>query len=197
MSRATRLSRTIRRAVERQLEKTESKKPPRRNRLVKFLVFLIGVPSLLAGVLFFVPHVSVTPTDPTDQTQPFSSSFTIANATIIPLHDVSAGIHPVEIKGGGLYFNEGDRPPIESYPDMFVITMPNWSHHNLTMDEKFTITTEPVLGMGQGATLAGADIAIVVRYHVWKIPIERQQVFRFVTHRYRNGIYSWFSHPLN
>jgi hypothetical protein len=157
---------------------------------------LIGVPSLLAGVLFFVPHVSVIPTDPTDQSHPFSSSFTIANATIIPLDDVSAGIHPIEIKGGGLYFNEGDRPTIESYTDMFVITVPNWGHHDLAMDEKFTITTEHVLGLGEGATLGGADLAIVVRYHVWKIPFERQQVFRFVTHHYRNGAYSWFSHPL-
>src|ERR1700691_5805770 len=66
MSRATRLNRTIRRAIERQLEKTTSTKPLLRSKAAKVLIFAIGIPGILAGVLSLLPRVTVTISDPVD-----------------------------------------------------------------------------------------------------------------------------------
>ena len=200
VSRVTRLNRTIRRAVQRQVEKTESKKPPLRNRLVKIVLsVVVGIPGVLAALLSLLPRVSVTPIDPSDPARPFESSFTVTNTGFIPLRDAGVELAPYEIDGGAIPFDEHHRPQIDpSYKGRIIMPALGWDHHDLGIDEKFTISLgHPFLGLAPGATLGGADIGIVVHYRPWLIPYEQTRIFRFVTHRYPNGTISWFSHPLN
>jgi hypothetical protein len=175
------------------MQKLEAKKPTHRSRLWKFLAFVVGVPGVLAALITFLPRVAVTPTDPVDQKQPYSSSFTVTNTNFIPLHDVGAGIGIIESITEPLEFDERNRPPINQSGEF---TLPQWNHHHLGMDEKFTITTEPIIHLAPDAALSGADILVIVHYQPWVIPITQTRMFRFVTHRYQNGTYSWFSYPL-
>jgi hypothetical protein len=197
MSKETRINRTVRRALERQLQKPEAKKPPRRNRLWKVLAFVVGIPGVAAALITFVPRVSVAATDPVDQTQPFTSSFTIKNESIFPLRDVGAGFGIIESDTMPVKFDEQNRPPLKPRPDIFQFTKPQWNGHSLDLDDKFSINTEHLDHMAGGAILSGADIYIVVHYQPWMIPWKKTRVFRFVTHHYENGSYTWLSRPLN
>jgi len=166
----------------------------------KLVLAICTIVGGIAGAVFFLPRVSVTPTDPADPKQPFESSFTITNTNIIPLRDVGVGAGIYEINT--VSFDEHNRPAVDPtrVPQM---TIPEWNHHNLSMDEKFTVSIgrqfwglDPNPKPGARG-FAGADIAIVVHYRPWFIPCEQTRIFRFVSHRYPNGSLSWFSHPLN
>jgi hypothetical protein len=197
MSRKARVNRTVRRALERQLQKLEAKKPSHRNRLWRALAFVIGIPGVFAALVTFLPRVSVAATDPVDQTQPFTSSFTITNESIFPLRDVGAGFGIIESNTMPVPFDEQNRPRLKPRPDMFQFTLPQWNGHSLDLNDKFSINTEHLYGLGGGAILSGADIYIVVHYQPWVIPWKRTRVFRFVTHHYKNGSYTWLSFPLD
>lgn len=71
MSRETRINRTIRRALERQVQKIEATKPPRRNKVLRLLAFVRGTPGVLAAFLALLPRVTVTASDPPDPANPF------------------------------------------------------------------------------------------------------------------------------
>jgi hypothetical protein len=148
----------------------------------------------LTGVLFLQPRPSVSPSSSPDLANPFYESFTIANTNVIPLRDAGVSIAVIEILGGGLQFDELNRPPLDS-THLSELTQKDWNHHNLDMDEKYTITPD-IFAAAPGQELSGADIAIVVKYRPWFLPITRQRVFRFITHRNDNRTFSWHSFPI-
>lgn len=153
--------------------------------------------TVAAFLVVWIPRVSVTPGDPVLHGDPFSASFTIKASNIFPLYHVRALIASIDIVAEPLSFDENSRGQITNVDHLSCITEKDWNHHTLSGDEKYSITPYSLyVPSNQFAVLAGADIAIVVDYQPWFIPIRRRQVFRFVTHHFPNGEYRWFSYPL-
>jgi hypothetical protein len=181
----------------RKLDKPEKKARKAKEKAPRITVFplLLALATLLGGfaaLVTFLPRISVSPSDPVDPANPFSSSFTITNANIVPLREVTA------LLGIGQIATE----PAQNRPNFVPtftsrLTMPNWKDHVLSMDEKFTITLADAFGLPPGVRLSGGDIAIVITYKPWFLPFRREKVFRFITHRQSNGILYWYSQPLD
>ena len=139
----------------------------------------------------------MTPGDPVESGDPFSASFTITSSNVFPLRDVGAAVAVIEVAASPVPFNEENRPDILNIDSLSCFTEKDWNHHDLSADERYTITPYTTIApANQFVVLAGADIAIVVDYKPWFIPIKRREVFRFVTHRFANGSYRWYSYPL-
>jgi hypothetical protein len=162
----------------------------------RLLAWVLGISTLLGGLaaaVTFLPRVSVTPADAVDPNNPFSASFTITNANFVTLYNVGARIALGRVVAEPLPFD----PPKHFEYGSGGFTRPEWNNHTLAMDERFTITPQGMFGMQPGAKLSGADLAIVVRYRPWFVPIKREHAFRFITHRQSNGELYWYSRPLD
>lgn len=139
------------------------------------------------AALALLPRVVVSsPSVPFDPNNVFSISFDISNVNFIPLHDVAVAV------GLGQTGNKASKPDPNLIPSFkSQISRFEWLHHDLGMDERFTINlTEFIRGEA-----AYADIAIVVSYKPWLLPVRRQKLFRFVTYKETNGESRWRSWP--
>jgi hypothetical protein len=192
-------------------ERTENKKDQQRqersvetrkhrllfSRLRSMFLRLVAIVGFFAAVITFLPRVSVIPGDPVETGDPFSASFTITPSNVFPLRNVGAMVSMIEFEARPRPFNEEKRPQITDIDKLGGFTRNEWNNHDLSMDEKFTISPYTTfVPANQFAVAAGADIAIVVEYQPWFIPIRRRQAFRFVTHRFADGSYRWYSYPL-
>jgi hypothetical protein len=153
---------------------------------------LLGLCTLLGGivaVLALLPRPVVSsPSVPFDPRNALSVSFDISNSNFVPLRDVSAYLGLGQLVGGkGSLLS--DEPPSVGYGSRF--TNPEWQHHNLGMDERFTINLESMF-----RNMGAADIAIVVSYRPWLLPITKEKIFRFVTGKRSDGVTYWRSWPV-
>jgi hypothetical protein len=110
-----------------------------------------------------------------------SVSFTISNANVLPLWDVSASLGVGQINGRDRALDPGFVPNFATR-----LTNPEWQHHNLGMDDSFTVSPESMF-----RNAGPADIAIVISYKPWFLPWRREKVFRFVTARRSDGSTYW------
>lgn len=149
----------------------------------------------LVALITFVPRVSMSPNDPTDPNNPFSATFTVTNTTAvpIPIYHVGARLFVGQVLAEPLKF----APPTKFGLGSGGFTRPEWQDHTLRADERFTISPEGIFGLQAGAKLSGADIAVIVKYQPWFLPIERESVFRFVTQHHGNGSITWYSIPVD
>jgi len=154
------------------------------------LAIVLAICTLLGGlvaILALLPRPIVSsPSVPFDPENVLSVSFDISNANFVPLQDVSVffGLGQV-VTGRGGHLRD-------FVPDGYArITNPEWLHHNLGMDEKFTINVGSMFG---GAS--AADMEIVVSYKPWLLPIRKEKVFRFVTTPRSDGQMYWRSWPV-
>ena len=158
------------------------------------LALLLGLATLLGGLaaaLAFIPRPYVSVSDPVDSANPFSSKFTIKNGNI-PLSDVCVAVGFGKINLGNVIIGTvGGKFP-QKYA---VIQMEKWQHHYLNMDEGFDVTPADIFGPGP-STLQKADIAIIVKYKPWFIPIRRSKAFRYEAHKQTNGNFYWYELPL-
>jgi hypothetical protein len=119
-----------------------------------------------------------------------TASFTIVNNNFVPLRHVTA-----EIALGNLFTGD-DRNGSYMKPEYATLgprlVRPEWKDHTLNMDDRFTITPSDLFSRAKHA-----EIAIVVIYQPWIIPLQREKTFRFVTHTQSNGTLSWYSQPSN
>jgi hypothetical protein len=49
---------------------------------------------------------------------------------------------------------------------------------------------------GDGDHLSSCDMAIIVDYHWWVVPIRLRDTFRFVAKKQVNGRFYWYAQPL-
>jgi len=155
------------------------------------LEIALAIATLVGGIaaaLVFLPRISVVPSDPVDAANPFSASFTIANNNFIPLRQVVASLGVGQIAGEPRELDPNFHPSFESR-----LTMPAWGNHALDMDERFTITLSDMFNWPH---VNAADIAIVVSYKPWILPLRREKVFRFITKRQTNRRLYWYSLPV-
>jgi hypothetical protein len=145
-----------------------------------------------AAVVTFLPRISIVASDSADPSNPFSASFTIKNTNIVPLSDVSASLGIGQVETTGAHPDPQFIPSFESR-----LIMPVWQHHDVSMDEGFTITPGDLFKFpNPNVSVSFADIAIVVEYKPWFMPFHREKVFRFVTHQQTNGRLYWYSQTL-
>jgi hypothetical protein len=169
----------------------------------RLLEWILGICTLLGGlaaVITFLPRITITPNDPVDAHNAFSVSFTIMNASFvpIPLQHVSIRFFPGQIMTKPLPFN----PPKKFIYGSGGFQRPEWADRILQGDERYTVTLDGMFAIGGNAPyvpaeLSGADVAMIVRYKPWFIPFERERAFRFATHRQSNGAIYWYSTPLD
>ena len=155
---------------------------------------LLGLATLLGGIvalLTLLPRVSVTPSDPVDPINPFSASFTITNNGFVPLSSVDALLGIGQVATAPALLDPNFVPNFESR-----IVRPEWKNHNLKVDESFTITPADIFGLAPGDRLGGADIAIVVSFKIWIIPIKREKIYRFIARKQTNEQFYWYSIPV-
>jgi hypothetical protein len=146
-----------------------------------------------AGIaaLVLLPRVVVDSSVPVDPSNPLSSSFTIINTGYIPLRDINISIGIGQIVTEPAQIDPNFIPSFKSR-----LIRPEWMHHRLYMDDRFTITIGDIFSLGPSIRLSGADIAIVVSYNPWFIPIKKEKILRYVTKKQTDGRLYWYSRPL-
>lgn len=167
---------------------------------------LLGGCTVIGGLpapAILLPRIMVsTPSMPIDPRNSLSVAFDITNTGIVPLCEASAAmaICRIEYKQGkilGYKTTHGDNgsggrsPDFDNLPR---VERPEWKHHSLGMDERFTINIGSLFDLGSDLTVA--DIAIIVRYKPWLLRFNRQKVFRYIASRDKRGNMYWESWPL-
>jgi hypothetical protein len=164
-------------------------------RVLKFLIAGIGIVASLLAFVALIPRVSVpVPSAAADPNNILSSSFEITNTGHVPLNDVSVKIAAGYIystkTGNGIHgILKGNGAP------KFNITfeLKSAQHHHLGLDDKITINPESNLT----GFVDQADIAIIVEYQPWVIPIRREKYFRFIAMKDWQGNTYWRSWPVD
>jgi len=207
MSRESRIARTVRRAIDRQLEKKEQeaqrRKSPLYKRLFSIVVFVLGVPGLIVGILSLLPRLSVVAQDPLDDHNPFLAPFVISNDGILSLYNLQAFCFPVYVQLIGIDGKGGQivlRPtPGYREEDMATgMTSTSFVAKKLLPANKMTFPCNMVLPNDFRTNLAvgRADISYVVTYRAFGVPLTRHHVNHFSLSRDVNGRAHWLEEPL-
>jgi hypothetical protein len=172
-------------------QKKQQGKESQTKRSSTILPLLLAVCTLVgcaASLVAFFPRPTVSPPSiPFDKNDRFSVSFDITNGGYVPLEDceVSLGVGQIATKGARL-----DPSFLPTFKSRLV--MPAWQHHTLRMDEKFTVVLSDLIR----GNVESADIALIVSYKPWFLPIYREKAFRFVTFKQPDGQSYWRSWPI-
>ena len=181
------MSRKKGRRAKPQRTKQKAQKTKTHKRIYSLLIGICTFVGFVASVIVFLPRPNVSaPTVPFDTEDSFSVSFDVSNNGFIPLYHctVSFGVGQVVGKEKQL-----DPLFIPSFESRFV--MPAWKDHDLGMDDRITIVLNDLI-----KNVGSADIAIIVSYNPWIIPIDREKIFRFVTFKQNDGRQFWRSWPV-
>src|ERR1700730_17434633 len=111
-------------------------KPRDTPRLPSLVGAVLGLATLLsvpAAVVAFWPRVTVTPSDPVDPEQPFSSSVTIANS-LLPLDSV----YPSIVLGDVSFMRNGHPIHLDSQHPYGAVFGHDWPRRNMGIDDKTT-----------------------------------------------------------
>ena len=138
-----------------------------------------------------LPRVTVDSSVPVDPNNPLSASFTVINSSYYPLYNVRVMLGIGQIVTGSKKLDPNFIPSFESR-----LTRPDWMQKRLAVDERYTITIGDMFRLGNGVSMSGADIAVVIMYRPWIIPIDREKVLRFVTKKQTDGRLYWYSRPI-
>src|SRR5258708_1207593 len=178
--------------------KSEETKPTQdKSRPHKVLTgWLLGVATLVGGAVVFLPRPIVMQGDPVDPQNPFSAPFTVTNASTVPLTHVDISLTIGEVATEPFTIDPNRQIDWTNPKRRSEIAHVNWRGHYLAMDDRYTITPSDVFGLGQGARLGGATIAVNVDYRPMWLPWKREKVFRFNTRKQTNGQFYWYSVPL-
>lgn len=192
MSRETRLNRTVRRALERRLKDMEAKKPPLRQKIGAIVLFVIGIPSILAAILALLPRLNVVVSEPVDPNNPFSSSVTVTNTGYVALCSVATALAVKEIDYGNLLHPVVLKSESESYD--LVIQNPALKSVCLGLDDRFTYDLSAY--MGHPPNLVRALVAVTVQYKILYIPLKRTKTFPLMATRRSDGKFYWYAQAL-
>ena len=147
------------------------------------IAFLLSALSLLV----FLPRPVVSaPSVPFDPSSALSVSFDVTNNGITKLNDVNILVGVNFIRG------PNGRPSLVGVPGFKSrFALDGWQHRQLSMDERITLNLSALI-VGQTTS---ADIAVIVEYQPWILPLRREKVFRFATYQETDGSTHWRSWP--
>ncbi len=190
MSRTARLNRTIRRAVERRLEKIEPKKRGSLRLIAKTLGFLTGILSIAVALLSLLPRINVTVSDPPDLENAFSALVTVTNTGFIPLRSVGVdmGVGEVCTQHAPCAAREFPDPTRTYSSRLHREQLPD---HDLKIDDHFTIALDDISRVADEGGLVYADIAVIIHYRLPIIYLSQEKVFPLYTRKASNGKLYW------
>jgi hypothetical protein len=154
---------------------------------------IVGTLASVAGILTFLPRPTVIAGDPVDLDNPFSAAFTITNNNMVPLRHLSAKVALGDVFTEPRVFESVSHPRFSR--ENGSVARVEWQDHNLSMDERFTITPTDLFQPAPGVRLSGAEFGVVVEYNPWILPWRREKVFAFTTRKQTNGHLYWYSIP--
>jgi hypothetical protein len=113
--------------------------------------------------VLFVPGVTVAAEGPVDSSSPYPISFSIANASIIPLTNVNAYLVIC-------YAVAAPAPtaPARQLPSKTRLFKASWRDHSLSANQHFSITLDDFMRFAAPAKLGGACLSIIVEYQPWR-----------------------------
>ena len=166
--------------------KTEGK-----TRRITIFGSILAVATLL-GFTVLIPRVTAVVSDPPDANDPFSSSITIANTGFLPLDSVTANI-----SWGDITFLGPQGKPVTLSGDETkqAFGVAKWSPHDLSLDDRFTVSLNDAFGGNRNA-LVSAQVAVIVKYALPLIHINREKRFPVFAKRTSNGNFYWYSDTL-
>jgi hypothetical protein len=143
-----------------------------------------------AAALIFLPGVAVDPDGPVDPSHPYPISFTIADANFVPLNNVNVYL---EI----CYVAPAPAPPVQPCQPPYKTRLfkAAWRDRALAADQPFAVTLDDFMRFAPPEKLGGADIAIIVEYQPWFVPLRQEKEFRFRTVSLSDGKLLWISRP--
>lgn len=167
-------------------ERIRTKKPAWKFAWEVFAGFalILGLPGTLE---FYVPAVTVTQSDPADPSNAFSAAFTINSISKLPLQNVTVGFALGELMIGRIYPKANTPPDFAS-----LIVLSEWADHNLSANERYSITPADLWSLAPGSSVEYADIGFVVFYRSWFGQRRHKALFRFQTKRQSNGRLYWY-----
>src|SRR5450631_356540 len=168
---------------------------PLSHRSVRWLVAALSILASLVALLSLMPRVSASlPSSPVDPNDILSGSFEVSNTGYIPLKDVSIELASAYI--GNPAPDGSLRGPFkdDGSPTFGLrFQLAGMNHHYLGIDDRLTVNP----GTQFQGEIGVADIAIVVKYQPWFIPIQREKLFRFILMPDRQGRIYWRSWPVD
>ncbi len=190
MSKDTRLQRTVRRAIERQLAKEREKKKPSYGRWLKVALFLLGIPGLYIGALNLLPKIAVSPLSSLNPSDPFGTPFEISNIGYTNLNDVKflCSYKDVEESYGSKILTPGtDEETTGGF------TTNSLAAERLDRGRKATIMC-PFPFKFPGPIIK-ADILLVVSFRPEWLGWKKYHVRRFTLAKDAAGQFHWFEQP--
>lgn len=152
----------------------------------KTTLYILGIFAIIAGVMSFLPKISVTPAEPLDPSNPFSAPFIISNEGVLALHSVSYRVHIREVQSedGGkvIIYKKG-------------ITVSDFLISYFSPGEKAT-TGVPFPFKFQ-TPIKSADITFVVIYRPDSLPWHGEQRFRFGLAKKSNNSWIWLPRAMS
>lgn len=173
----------------------QNSRPPRRWRLSLrgFVTAVATAIGIAAGVVVFLPRVTVAPGGPIDPSRPSPIPFTIVNSGNIPLTEVQGGIGICEYDMNSA---PHDLPERCHGPLSSLLAMPRWYAPILYPDEPLTVDVDDMLHPDK---LGAADISIAVGYYPWFLkfwPFHGTKQYRFQTKVEPDGKLWWRARPV-
>ncbi len=173
------------------------KRVPQSRQQTTFRGLVFGLATLLGGfaaAVTFLPRVSVAiPSAAVDPNNVMSCSFEISNIGYVPLEDVSVKLAAAYISGTASDGPLPERLKSDGSPNFgIVINLRDSVHHYVGLDDRFTVNPENNL-----IGVKTADVAFVVSYSPWIIPMRREKMFRFIAKKDARGHTYWRSWPVN
>jgi hypothetical protein len=154
-----------------------------RSEPVAFGIGILGLTmTLLFGLLTLFPRLSISNTGPIDPDDAFSTPFHVVNDGYVPLFSVRFSVAIGQINVSDWIPNYKSR-----------ITRPEWYASSFWPNDAFDVYAGDIL-RAKGA-VRSADIAIVVEYHPFGIPTNRDRLFRFVTEIGADNRPHWMQRP--
>jgi len=157
------------------------------------IIFVIGIPGILAALVTLLPRVSVSIGDPPDLDNAFSALATVTNSGYIPLDSVGVltGVGEVCTRGSPCYGSALAFPnPMRDYVTRFK-TLGLVPERYMALDDHFTFALDDIMYARDKGGLAYADIAIVIQYRVPYLPWTREKTFPLYTRKASNGKLYW------
>jgi hypothetical protein len=154
----------------------------------------LGVAILAGGTaaaVMFLPGVTVEAEGPLDSSNPYPISFTIANASIVPLTHVNAYLVIC-------YAVAAPAPPAPVCQPPFKTRLfkASWRDHSLSANQHFSIALDDFMRFPAPAKFGGADLSIIVEYQPGGLPVRQEKEFGFATELRADGKLDWIPQPL-
>ncbi len=174
---------------------TQPTTPERRNRIRVTIEWLLGIATLGAFViaaLTLLPRITVKVSNKGELSL---ASFTITNTGYIPLHAVTTTVGVCFLQTANVAGRSGPMrirvvgTDCANWATSFYNK--DWKVFDLPIDEPQTIDMSEVFDVYNGATIEDGDIAILIVFQPWILPIHRRYIFHFIVKTESDGNKYW------